>query len=90
MGPAMLGQHRPCFKQRPFEATRRHRRRSTRAEAAQPGPGPSQAQPLARTGPADAPPDYAAIDAQLLNRAVYGLFRARMARQLGQDSKSQG
>ena len=45
---------------------------------------------LVAAGPASSPPDYAAIDAQPLNRVVYGLFRQRMVQAVGNDSKLEG
>ena len=41
-------------------------------------------------GPSTPPPNYAAIDAQPLNRAVYTLFRRRMAQAIGSDSQLEG
>lgn len=41
-------------------------------------------------GPSDPPPDYSSIDKSPLNRVVYTLFRGRMAKALGTDSKMSG
>lgn len=45
---------------------------------------------LVAAGPPTPAPDYAAIDAQPLNRVVYGLFRRRMAAAIGADSPLEG
>lgn len=45
---------------------------------------------LVAAGPPTHPPDYTAIDGQLLNRAVYGLFRRRMVQAIGSDSQLDG
>lgn len=53
--------------------------------------GGRQAPPgLVAAGPASAAPDYSAIDAQLLNKAVYSLFRGRMVQAIGSDSQDSG
>ncbi|KAL4428507.1 hypothetical protein ABPG75_002596 [Micractinium tetrahymenae] len=59
---------------------------SGRGGQAAPPPPPG----LVAAGPATPPPDYSAIDAQPLNRAVYGLFRRRMVQAIGSDSQLEG
>lgn len=82
-------------------ATRRHARSHPRTQrrspvaAAAAGSGGGAAPPpapggLVAAGPSSLPPDYSAIDAQPLNRAVYGLFRRRMVAAIGADSQLQG
>lgn len=61
------------------------------AAAASGSATPPQAQGgLVAAGPPSPPPDYSAIDAQPLNRAVYGLFRRRMVAAIGADSPLEG
>jgi hypothetical protein len=43
-----------------------------------------------QAGPPTPPPDYSAIDAAPLNRAVMALFRAKMVAALGSDSEQEG
>lgn len=62
------------------------RRGHPRAASAAPPPPAG----LVAAGPATPPPDYSAIDAQPLNRVVYGMFRRRMAQAIGSDSSLDG
>jgi hypothetical protein len=45
---------------------------------------------LVAAGPATPAPEYSTIDAQPLNRVVYGLFRRRMVQAIGSDSQLDG
>lgn len=45
---------------------------------------------LVAAGPSDAAPDYREIDAQPLNRVIYGLFRRRLAAAVGVESPLEG
>lgn len=66
----------------------RQQRRSPVAAAA--GDGRAAPAGLVAAGPAGPAPDYAAIDAQPLNRLVYSLFRGRMVQAIGADSTLKG
>lgn len=66
------------------------RRQRGVVEAIAGGDGRTAAPGLVAAGPATPPPDYSKIDAQPLNRAVYGLFRRRMVQAIGSDSKLEG
>lgn len=68
----------------------RHQRVAAAAAAGGSSAPPPPPGGLVAAGPASPPPDYSAIDAQPLNRAVYGLFRRRMVAAIGADSPLQG
>eukprot|EP00887_Chlorella_sp_A99_P004934 scaffold4.g4934.t1 len=50
----------------------------------------AEADELLAAGPSTPRPDYAALDAQPLNRAVYALFRRKMVAAVGADCSLQG
>jgi hypothetical protein len=87
-------QQRRQRQQQPRQQPRRPRLAAPPSAAAggsaAPADGAPAAQPLRAAGPGTPPPDYAAIDAQPLNRVVMALFRRKMVAAIGSDSQLEG
>lgn len=76
-------------------AVRPHRRRcrtgrGSECKAQAPQQADTSSSQFRQAGPPTPPPDYSAIDAAPLNRAVMALFRAKMVAALGSDSEQEG
>ena len=79
----------PTSSSRVLRPVQQHQRRRAGARVAAPAAAPGGGA-LVAAGPPTPPPDYAAIDAQPLNRLVYTLFRRRMVQAIGADSPLEG